>query len=135
MDTEKKKVMVVDDMPTILEQARQVAGDAYQLIPAISGIQALEILEKITPDIILLDIYMPQMDGFECLAQIKNKPKWKDIPIIIITTDSSVVTETKGFALGAADFIRKPFTEEIMFKRINMQLELVEYKKMLAKNL
>lgn len=131
MKIDKKKIMVVDDMPTILEQARYVIGDKYFVIPAISGAQALEILKTVKPDIILLDIYMLDMDGYECLERIKANPETKEIPVIIITTDSTIMSEAKGFNLGAADFIRKPFTHEIMFARLNMQLELAEYHKLI----
>lgn len=127
---EKKKILVVDDMPTILDQAKRVAGEVYQIIPAMSGAQAIEIANEIRPDLILLDIYMPEMDGFECLSRLKADRRTKDIPVIIITTDSSIVTEAKGFTLGAADFIRKPFTQEIMFARIEMQMKLIEYEKL-----
>lgn len=126
---EKKRIVVVDDMPNILDQAKKVAGERYQIIPAMSGAQAIEIAREIKPDLILLDIYMPEMDGFECLSRLKGDSKTRKIPVIIITTDTSIVTETKGFTLGAADFIRKPFTQEIMFARIEMQFKLVEYEK------
>ena len=118
------QILIVDDMPTMQEQAKKVAGEKYELLFASSAKEMFEMLKTGKPDLILLDIYMPEMDGFECLQLLKKDERTKNIPVIITATDSSIVSEAKGFTLGAADFLRKPFTEEIMFSRINMQLEL-----------
>lgn len=123
------QILIVDDMPTMQEQARKVAGEKYELLFAGSAKEMFEMLKAIKPDLLLLDIFMPEMDGFECLQLLKEDEKTKDIPVIITATDSSIVSEAKGFTLGAADFLRKPFTEEIMFSRIDMQLELASYRK------
>lgn len=125
---ERKTILVIDDLPTILEQANEVGSERYRVITATSGMEALEIMKTVKPDVILVDIYMPEMDGFECMKEFKADADICDIPVIIMTTDASIVTEAKGFTQGAADFIRKPLTQEILFKRIDMQLQLTEYR-------
>lgn len=109
-------------MVAILEHAKQILKDDYKLIPCTSGKQALEILPKRRPDLILLDINMPDMDGYEVLKRIKNDQSYHDIPVILITTELTTDMESKGFEFGADDFIIKPFSQITMLKRISNQL-------------
>lgn len=122
--SDKKTILVVDDMATILEHAKQILKDDYRIIPCISAIQALDVVIKRRPDIILSDINMPEMDGFEFLSRLKENPEFKDIPVILITSEITSEMESKGFEMGAADFIIKPFTQIAMTKRITNQLLL-----------
>lgn len=130
----RKQILIVDDMLTILEHAKQQLKSDYRVIPSTSGAQALEILSKITPDIILLDVNMPDMDGFETARQIRERSELDDVPIIMITTDFTIESENLGFTMGVNDFLRKPFTNPSMTKRIEDQLMLAEYKKILKAN-
>ncbi|NLG05849.1 MAG: response regulator [Clostridia bacterium] len=124
----KKVILVVDDTVINLTYASEVLDQIYKVIPAKSGIKALELLEKITPDLILLDIEMPEMDGYETIKKIKNNPKNANIPVIFLTAHSDKENELTGFKLGAVDFITKPFVPEITLARIATQIELSEYR-------
>lgn len=120
-------ILLVDDNLTSLKQAASLLKDHYKVSMVKSGKQALEFLEKFTPNLILLDIEMPEMDGFETIHRIKSDERFKKIPVIFLTGNHDTATEMKGFEYGAVDFITKPFSQEIMFHRINLQIELFEY--------
>lgn len=137
MSAEKKVVMVVDDTPSNLQNAMQVLADTYKVVPVKSGSAAMATLEKIVPDLILLDIEMPEMDGFETLRCIKKDDRCKNTPVIFLTSHTDKENEIKGFNEGAADFIMKPFVPEIMLVRIASQLQysalVHEFEKEVAK--
>lgn len=121
-----KHILVVDDTPTNLGFVESVLKDKYKLALAKSGERALKYLEKTKVDLVLLDIMMQEMDGFETFERIKQLPKNKNTPIIFLTADVNVENEIKGLKMGAADFIRKPFVPEIMLNRIGHILQLEE---------
>lgn len=118
-NSEKKTIVVVDDMATILEHAKMILKEDYRVVPCTNGAQALEIINKIHPNLVLVDINMPDMDGFEVLTAIKQNPAVSNISVILITTELSSDIEEKGFELGADDFIIKPFAQASMLKRIS----------------
>ena len=113
-----KHILLVDDNPTNLKMAASVLQPYYQLSMAKSGKQALNFLKKNHPDLILLDLLMPEMDGYETMEEIKLNPRTSDIPIIFLTADKERTSEIKGLSLGALDFITKPFDEAAMLGRI-----------------
>ena len=121
-----KHILVVDDNKTNLAMAKQELMHDYQVTPVISGMQALQFLEKKTPDLILLDINMPEMDGLETLRRIRENNAWSKIPIIFLTAESNPETESECLELGAEDFIAKPFVPRVMRSRISRILELEE---------
>lgn len=123
-------ILLADDMRTVLDQAKRAAGEKYHIVTVKSGADVMQYAREKKPDLIIVDIYMPEMDGLTCLKRLKADSKTRHIPVMISATDVSPVTELKGFLLGAADFIRKPFTEEIMAARIETQFKLLEYEKM-----
>lgn len=123
-----KQILIVDDIPTNLEYAVGMLEGKYKLAAAKSGAKALAFLERSRPDLILLDVNMPEMDGFETLNRIKAIPECKSIPIIFLTADRDTKLEVRGLQLGAVDFIAKPFEPEIMLSRIKTQLELDDYR-------
>lgn len=127
-DVIKKHILVVDDVPANLKYAEQLLGDRYRLTLAISGAQALKFLTKAAPDLILLDINMPEMDGCTVLTHLKENPATERIPVIILTSDIDSSMELKCLAMGAVDFIRKPFVTEIMLSRIDTHIELSGYR-------
>lgn len=127
-DIVKKHILVVDDVPANLKYTEQLLGEKYRLTLAISGAQALKFLTKAEPDLILLDINMPEMDGCTVLTRLKSNPVTEMIPVIILTSDADASMEAKCLTLGAVDFIRKPFVTEIMLSRIETQIELSEYR-------
>ncbi|MCM1328235.1 MAG: response regulator [Ruminococcus sp.] len=126
--SENKHILVVDDVPANLKYAQQLLSGRYKLTLASSGAQALKFLKKNVPDLILLDINMPEMDGCAVIAELKKEPSTAMIPIIILTSEVDTAMELKCLELGAVDFIRKPFITEIMLSRIDTQLELSAYR-------
>lgn len=121
---EKKVIMVVDDTPSNLQYAMEVLEEKYKVVPVKSGSAAIATLSKISPDLILLDIDMPEMDGFETLKSIKSNDAYSKIPVIFLTSHTDKENEIRGFKEGAIDFIMKPFVPEIMLVRIATQLKL-----------
>lgn len=124
-----KVILVVDDDRTNLIMAEKLLGNEYQIISVTSGEQALKFLSKRKPDLILLDINMPEMDGFEVMRTIKGNDAWEKIPVIFLTADRDADTEVECLEMGAVDFVGKPFEPEIMRNRIRRTLEIEEYRK------
>ena len=130
-----KNILIIDDDKLNLATARRVLSAEYKVIPAMKGTQALAYLQNGDCDIILLDINMPEMDGFEVLQKIRQMESCKDIPVIFLTADNDTETETRCFKEGAIDFIAKPFVPEVMRSRIGRALELEELRRSLAERL
>lgn len=130
-----KTVLIVDDNKLNLAAARKVLCDEYKVIPVMKGTQALTYLESGECDVILLDINMPEMDGFEVLEHIRKIEHCKNIPVIFLTADNFAETETRCFKEGAVDFIAKPFVPEVMLSRIGRILELEDLRRSLADRL
>lgn len=129
---DQKHILMVDDVTTNLKCAGEVLKDTYKLSMAKSGKQALQFLKKAKPDLILLDINMPDMDGYQTMKKIKSNPDFMDIPVVFLTADSETESEIEGFRLGAMDFIRKPFEPEVLLGRIDKILQIEETKKLLT---
>lgn len=127
----KKVILMVDDVKLNHETARCVLEDTYELYEALSAAEAFDILEKVTPDLILLDIIMPVMDGYGMLKCLKEDPRFKNIPVVFLTADARPETEVEGFNKGIVDFITKPFVPIVMKKRIETQIALAEYERSL----
>lgn len=130
-----KHILIVDDNKTNLTSAKLVLNDIYKVTPVISGAQALKFLENNTADLILLDINMPEMDGFEVMEKIKANETWSAIPIIFLTADNDAETESRCLEAGALDFIAKPFVPGVMRSRIGRILELEDLRRSLADKL
>lgn len=130
-----KTILVVDDNKTNLASARMLLSREYKVVPVMRGQQALTYLENGECDVILLDINMPDMDGFEVLEKIKKMERCRNIPIIFLTADNDSETETRCFRKGALDFIAKPFVPEVMLSRVSRVLELEELRRNLADKL
>lgn len=124
-----KHILMVDDNTTNLKVAAQVLQPFYQLSMAKSGKQALSFLKKNKPDLILLDINMPEMNGYETLEEIKLNPNSSNIPVIFLTASTDIESEVKGMQMGALDFITKPFEEQVMLSRIEKVLQMEEMRK------
>lgn len=130
METEGKgymcDVLIVDDDIFNLKVASDILKADYHVRTAQSGEKALECLETETPKLILLDLYMPGMDGREVMRRIGDNEKWKKIPVICLTADTKPETEQECLVLGAADFITKPFVPMVMKSRVSRIIELAE---------
>ena len=122
----KNSVLIVDDENSNILTLTHILSSEYLVYAAKSGEGAIKAAEKFNPDIILLDIIMSDMDGFEVIAELKKSEKTKDIPIIFVTGMNSEVDEEKGFALGAADYITKPFSTALVKLRVKNQIKLLE---------
>lgn len=124
-DSIKAKILVVDDEPNNLQVINQVLSGEHQLLFAKNGKRAIEIAIQHQPDLILLDIMMPEMDGFEVCRQLKNCGTTAHIPIIFVTAMSENDDECKGFDLGGVDYIIKPISPKIVRARVKTHLTLV----------
>ncbi len=128
------KILVVDDTPANLEVITETLSSAgYVIATAISGDRALKRLQNYLPDLILLDVQMPGIDGFETCRQIKANPETANIPIIFITALSDTESIVKGFSLGAVDYISKPFQEPELLARVKTHLQLQFFNQSLEK--
>ena len=118
----KKQILIVDDVTTNLKCLGEILKDNYSLSMAKSGEQAISMLSKVKPDLVLLDVKMPGMDGYETFKEIKRIKGFEDTPVIFLTADTENESELKGLRLGACDFIRKPYEPEVMIGRIERVL-------------
>lgn len=124
---ERKLVLIVDDTPTNVAVVSGVLKDSFRTKVATNGEKALAIaMAAQKPDLILLDVMMPGMDGFEVCRRLKDNPATRDIPIIFLTAKTEEVDEEKGFDVGAVDYIHKPFSAPIVLARVRTQLALQE---------
>lgn len=119
-------VLVVDDEPANLRVLNQLLNDTYKLMFAKSGKEALRLVEKERPNLILLDVMMPEMTGYEVCEQLKKNVKFKSIPIIFVTALSDPTDEAKGLNLGAVDYISKPISPAVVKARVKTHLSLVD---------
>lgn len=131
----KKIILIVDDDRLTLATAQNLLGDMYKVVAVNSGRQAYKYLDRHTPDLILLDINMPEIGGFEVMDALQADSRWHKIPVIFLTADRSSETEVECFRVGACDFISKPFEPQIMLSRIKSTLELDGYRKDLQRRL
>lgn len=128
-----KVILTVDDNATNLTMLNEILSRRYKVYPANSGERALHFLTKRIPDLILLDVVMPGLNGYEVLDAIKHTPEYAGIPVIFLTGKDDVPSEAKAFQLGAVDYIQKPINETILLARVKLHLELELYKKNLEK--
>ena len=117
-------ILIIDDTPANLKLLTSILSPSYTVRPASSGTLALRSLEYATPDLILLDIRMPDMDGYEVCSYFKSNRKTHDIPIIFISALDDVADKIKGFSLGAVDYITKPFHSDEVLARVETHLSL-----------
>lgn len=132
--SQKKKILMIDDVALNHATARSVLEDTYDFYEADSGPKAFEMLADLEPDLILLDVVMPDMNGMEVLKKLKSIPAYKSIPVIFLTADTSPEAEVEGFQLGIVDYITKPFIPMVMKKRIETQISLSQYQKNLEES-
>ena len=125
----KWTVLVVDDEPNNLRLLKQILSDRYQLVFATSGVKALEVVEKIVPDLILLDVMMPGMDGYKTCRRLKADPRTAKVPVIFVTAMREDRDESRGFEAGAVDYIRKPISEPVVLSRVATHLTLYDHQR------
>ena len=128
-----ERILVVDDTPANIQILAGILKEkGYQLSIATNGKQALQVLEKVRPDLILLDVMMPELDGFETCKQIKKTPGLDNIPIIFLTSKTDSTDIVSGFEIGAVDYVGKPFNTNELLARINTHLTIDQLRRSLA---
>jgi len=129
-------ILVVDDTPANIGVLLEALENAtYEVLVAESGQSALAQLEHITPDLILLDVMMPGMDGFEACARLKARSSWRQIPVIFMTALDEPVQKVRAFEAGAVDYIVKPFFEQEVLARVKTHIELMRLRRNLEDEL
>jgi CheY-like chemotaxis protein len=131
---EKKLILLVDDAPENIQMAREILKDTYKTRVATSGAKALELVKVAPPpDLILLDVMMPEMDGYEVCTRLKADPTTLGIPVIFLTSKTEAEDETRGFDVGAVDYIHKPFSPPVVMARVQTHLNLRDTREQLAR--
>ena len=125
----KKKILLVDDNPANLTACKKTLKDSYEVFPAPSAGKMFEILKHIIPDLILLDVEMPVMNGYEAMRTLKKNEEYKDIPVIFLSAMDDAQSEIEGLELGAVDYIHKPFVSTLLIRRIETHIAVIEGKK------
>lgn len=129
--TEKQTVLAIDDVPANLKLLGQILGQEYRLLLSTGGAHGLQVALDQRPDLILLDVMMPELDGYEVCRRLKADPRTERIPVIFLTSLKEETDETKGLELGAIDYVTKPFSPPIIRARVRNHLELKRYRDML----
>jgi len=119
-----KTIFIVDDNKTNLINAKNALDDLYKALAFPSAERMFQALEKLPPDLILLDVDMPEMNGFEAMEKLKQNDKTRDIPVIFLTARTDPEAEVQGFEMGALDFINKPFSPPTLINRIKNHIEM-----------
>ncbi len=123
-EAENQKLLIVDDSPHNLDLLVNILQGAYEIEVATNGLDALKQVEKDSPDLILLDIGLPDINGYEVCRKLKSDPDTKEIPVIFISSRSSTDAQLEGFNVGGVDYILKPFNSRIIDARVKTHLEL-----------
>jgi len=125
---QKKIIVVVDDNLDNLSALRNTLKDIYAVYPCPSALKMFDLLGHIQPELILLDVEMPEMNGYEAIKKLKSDDKFHEIPVIFLTSMSDEESEMEGLELGAVDYIRKPFAAPLLLQRIKTHLSMMEQK-------
>ena len=122
-----RKVLVVDDEPINIKIISNILKDEYEVLAAVDGAQAIKVTMQQQPDIILLDMMMPGMNGIEVCEQIKKNRATRDIPVLFVTVLDDMNNEEIGFKAGAADYITKPVHPHVLKARIQIHIDYSHY--------
>ena len=132
MANEQKIIFVVDDNNGNLIACKNILMPYYDVYPAQSAEKMFELLEHIKPDLILLDVEMPDVNGYDMVRKLKSNEGHKNIPIIFLSARSDSASEMEGFSLGALDYIHKPFFRDLLLRRIEMHFSLIAYREIFS---
>ncbi|MDR2159344.1 MAG: response regulator [Treponema sp.] len=131
MENQRRTVFLVDDNMTNLMAGKDILSPKYNTFTIPSGEKLFQILERLTPDLILLDVEMPEMNGYETLKRLRENEKAAGIPVIFLTIKNDTGSELKGLSLGAIDYIYKPFSPVLLLKRIETHLLVMTQRQVL----
>jgi putative two-component system response regulator len=134
MEGTRKKIIIVDDIAANLSVGRNLLRTFYEVYPAPSAAKLFDVLEKVVPDLVLLDVDMPEMNGYQAIKIMKSNPQFKEIPVIFLTAKDDEASEMEGFDLGAADYVTKPFSGPLLLRRIANLLLIEQQKRDLKAN-
>ena len=127
------RILIVDDTPANIQAlAAILRARGYHISVGTNGRQALEVMAKVPPDLVLLDVMMPEMDGFETCRRLKANEAWRQIPVIFLTARTETADIVRGFELGAVDYVAKPFNAHELLARVNTHLTMDELRRSLA---
>ena len=129
MTKEQKKIIVVDDNSANLTACKNTLKPYYEVYPVPSAKKMFDLLEHVMPDLVLLDVDMPEINGYEAAGKLKKDEAFSGIPIIFLSGRVDPKSEMFGLNMGALDYIHKPFVSELLLKRIETHLSLIENKK------
>ena len=129
MSEKENSILIIEDSELSISVLTGILGNDYNLYTARDGHEGIEAAKSKLPDLILLDIILPQMDGYEVIKVLKEAPETKDIPIMFVSSLSAVDDERKGLQLGADDYINKPFDPLIVKLRVDIQMRIVNQRK------
>jgi len=132
-EDKKNTLLIVDDEHVNVKILNNILGKEYTIHVAGDGMSAIEKAKELLPDLILLDIVMPGIDGYEVLEKLKKLEETKDIPVIYISGLNHIEEEEKGLALGAADYITKPFSAMLLKLRVGHQIQIVNQMRKIKK--
>jgi len=124
----RQRILIVDDTPANIRILQEILGDKHEILFATSGREALDLIAQRPPDLILLDVMMPGMDGYEVCRKLKANPSTRNIPVIFITALDDEQDETRGLEVGGIDYITKPISPPIVRARVRNHLELKRYR-------
>jgi putative two-component system response regulator len=132
MESVREKIILVDDVLVNLKIGAKALGDDYDVFTVPSAEKLFKMLENLRPGLILLDIDMPVMDGYEALGILKAGERTRDIPVIFLSANRGPPYESRGLSLGAADYLTKPYSPELLKRRVQMQFRLDSQRRAIA---
>jgi putative two-component system response regulator len=133
MNGDRQIIILVDDDTTSLSMGKSILEDKYILYLASCGEKLFDLINRVIPDLILLDVEMPEMNGYEVIRHLKANPDTQDIPVVFLTANADLGSELEGLNLGAIDYVTKPFSAPMLLKRIENHLLLSAQKKELRR--
>ena len=125
----KKRIVVADDEPFILSALQDTLSDSYSVTTASNGAEAIKVAAKVLPDLIILDVMMPEMDGLEACKNLKRDKATSSIPVILLTAKGQITDIEKGFKSGADAYVVKPFSPARLIEKVEEIFEKVEMRK------
>ena len=125
MSEKENSILIVEDSELSISVLTDILGSRYKLYIARNGQEGIDMAKSELPDLILLDIILPRMDGYEVMRALKDSPETKEIPIVFVTSLNNVDDERKGLELGADDYINKPYDPLIVKLRVDIQMRIV----------